>query len=170
MHKDFLGGISTYFKNLFEGDFREASALKSKCDILTPTQFKIFLEWLYSRRLVDRDGNEDEHLSDCDLPYLQQFADMYQIESLRRDTFLAFCGKQRPDTSAAPHPYDVNLTFELFPKDSQWCRFLVDIYAWDVFNDGMSQDGRLDFPDELRLLSPEFIWRVLWVKSTEGRT
>lgn len=51
VHKDLLTACSPYFKAAFDGQFREATDKTIPIPDVTPTQFRLFLDWLYFRKL-----------------------------------------------------------------------------------------------------------------------
>ncbi|KAE9972664.1 hypothetical protein EG328_004864 [Venturia inaequalis] len=57
VHKDLLAACSPYFKAAFDGKFREASDKAVSIPDVTSTQFRLFLDWLYFRRLPVAKGN-----------------------------------------------------------------------------------------------------------------
>ncbi|KAE9977679.1 hypothetical protein BLS_001203 [Venturia inaequalis] len=55
VYKDLLTACSPYFKAAFDGKFREASDKAVSVPDVTSTQFRLFLDWLYFRRLPAAD-------------------------------------------------------------------------------------------------------------------
>ncbi|TID13686.1 hypothetical protein E6O75_ATG01664 [Venturia nashicola] len=53
VHKDLLTACSPYFKAAFDGEFREAPDKAIPIPDVTSTQVRLFLDWLYFRRLPD---------------------------------------------------------------------------------------------------------------------
>ncbi|TID26589.1 hypothetical protein E6O75_ATG01082 [Venturia nashicola] len=51
VHKDLLTAVSPYFKAAFEGGFKEAKNKSVPISDATPLQFRLFLNWIYFRRL-----------------------------------------------------------------------------------------------------------------------
>lgn len=80
VHKELLCGFSPYYRAAIDGSFEEAkkSSFTAKT---TPEALRMFVKWVYTRRLRDDDGTIDLDTA-VDL-YI--FADMIDVLALRRD-------------------------------------------------------------------------------------
>lgn len=154
LHREYLVTVSKYFKNMFKGSFREKKDKNVSLDDVDPMVFKIFIEWLHGRKVLDIEGNEykgDIYDCDCDveedsfgrLIHLYIFSDQYDIPQLRRDALDAFINF----SYACPHLCPPNLighVYENLPSKSPMLRFLVDEYV--CFWSGELSEGSADLP------------------------
>ncbi|KAL0263010.1 hypothetical protein SLS55_001985 [Diplodia seriata] len=130
LHQSALCDVSPFFRNTFLGDFREAREKKMELPVTDANTFQMFVEWLYSRKLL-LDPMEEELARMRmlpDLAFLYIFADNYDVPLLERDTMDAIisCAQKDyalPDSEVISHVYD-NL-----PEDSPLCRLLAHEYA-----------------------------------------
>lgn len=176
VHKDFLCKVSPYFDSLFNGNFSESRELKTKVDFCTQV-FRYFLEWLYSGRLVGSTSNEDgdADLRSWDLMKLHFFADTYIVPDLTRATFLAFYLRTNPGNSDYFRSITIGITKEsikYLDENSPWIRYLVDYYAYRVFDmaeeDIAADSSLIGLSSRAGELPSEFLAQVLQVKSRRG--
>ncbi|KAB2575120.1 hypothetical protein DBV05_g6217 [Lasiodiplodia theobromae] len=130
LHQSALCEVSPFFRNTFLGDFKEAREKKMELPVTDTDTFKIFVEWLYSRKLL-LDPRDSELARVCRLPdlaYLYIFADNYDVPQLERDTMDAIIScvhKNYP----LPDSEVIRYVYENLPEDSPLCKLFVNEYA-----------------------------------------
>ena len=61
IHEKLLISCSPYFRKAFTGDFREARDRGIALDDVTERTFEVFVQWLYSQKMVRPDAVRDTH-------------------------------------------------------------------------------------------------------------
>ncbi|TLD22635.1 putative btb poz domain containing protein [Venturia nashicola] len=131
---DYLTSVSPYFENAFKGAFREAVEKKIKLPNVKIKTFSIYVEWLYSRHIVDKDGeafvteNATYTPRHSTLLNLYLFADEYDHPQLRRDVLQVFVKHSNQYENCVPIETVIK-AYNRLPSTSPLLRFLVDHYA-----------------------------------------
>lgn len=82
MHRGLLVFHSKYYKNLFDGPFKEGqSATHEEPDVAANT-FQMFYSWMYIGTITDANGCSDSKINHIDMVLLYAFADFHMIDSL----------------------------------------------------------------------------------------
>ncbi|KAE9990553.1 hypothetical protein EG327_001279 [Venturia inaequalis] len=155
--QQYLITVSEFFENSFAGSFLEAKEKRLTLSDVKPTTFRIFVEWLNGRKLLNSEGMEYDGDRDGkvksprfeELVLLYIFADQYDVPQFRRDVLETFATYQRHYPMMI-HGVWLRLCYDRLPSTSPMLRFLVDshVYSWTGVAEGYKA---LDY-------SPEFLW------------
>lgn len=157
--QEYLTTVSEFFENSFKGSFLEAKEKKLTLSDVKPVTFRIFVEWLNGRKLLNSEGVEYNGESDGkleikrfdELMLLYIFADQYDVPQLRRDVLETFVVYQ-DDCPTMVDPYLVRLAYDRLPSSSPMLSFLVDafVFSWAGITPG-EKASPPDYPSEFLL-------------------
>lgn len=139
--REYLISVSDYFVNAFNRSFREAADKKISLADVDSTTFGIFIEWLHSRVLVDKNGEkydaekdgekeeENNVLKFMQLLDLYIFGDEYDVSQFRRDVIDIFI-KYQVKSPSLPPCSTIQQAYERLPASSPLLQFLVDCWTF----------------------------------------
>lgn len=141
--REYLTDVSEFFENSFMGSFREANEMSLKMDDVKVKIFRIFVEWLYGRKLLNSDGEEYDGAKDGKTPGENRLrfrellatyvlADGFDIPGLRKDVLQVFA-KYQDDCPKMCSLSVVTDAYNGLPPNSPFLSVLVDVFAyqWD---------------------------------------
>lgn len=85
VHRGILTFYSDYFKASLDGDFSEAhnKHVELSSESVAPKIFRMFIGWVYTRRLRNKSGSEEERLPYMEIIRMWIFADAYLVPLLK---------------------------------------------------------------------------------------
>lgn len=147
LHQSALCDVSPFFKKTFLGPFKEGQEKKLDLPVTDLSTFELFVEWLYSRRVIinlpdHKDSDNDVAAAPAvpvaidlvntsklsRLASLYVFADNYDVPQLRNDTMdtmIFYLRKRYP----LPGPTMITYIYDHVPEDSSLCKLLTNEYA-----------------------------------------
>jgi hypothetical protein len=136
IHKRLICDVSPYFKAAFCSGFEEAKTGAMKLETITVEVFNLFYIWLYSQKRWVEASQDSEH-EQRDLLELYVFADMVQIDALKRATLQRIHGDISNITDEfSSHyylpPSSLAYVWENTPSSSPLRRLLVAVCVWIV--------------------------------------
>jgi len=134
VHKGIICARSPYFRDAFEGNFREAKEGAAMLSTVDPSVFGVFLDWVYYNRLqyrkepgkVPTEIDHCEHADAIDLE-VYIFADQHDTPLLRQLSLESM--HARYSNGRVPRDSIVVRAFEGLPASSPMWQFLIDLYG-----------------------------------------
>lgn len=165
VHRALLCYYSPYFTAALNGSFKEADEDALKLKNTGHKVFDIFLHWLYTQTLPEPNCSNNEGTPSASSSWpdgfydywitgLFIFAEFYNVPQLRKEVVDQFYFKYVcSGVPIVPDYQTIIQAFSSLPDTSQFCRFLVRIYAvrWDVSydeDDDEAIDNRGQLPKE----------------------
>ncbi|KAF2810465.1 uncharacterized protein BDZ99DRAFT_366573, partial [Mytilinidion resinicola] len=149
VHRGLITYWSPYFRNAFNGSFKEAEEKEITLEDVEPSIFKTFMAWMYSQNIVlDKPivklpepepentayGDSDQTLTAVlysTLVDLYIFADEYDIKQLRIDVIEMIHSANTNCKHFIPDIRAVSKALHNLPPTSGLYRYLVNVYVGD---------------------------------------
>lgn len=157
-HRGILCQYSSYFRAALSGCFKEAEEGVVILPADDPVLYKIFVTWLYSRRLrKDHKDGEDTPCQPEDLAKLYVFGDARGIPALKNDVIDSFVTERHTiHKEVIPYIYDNT------PEGSPLRRLMVDLINWQYNMSTQKRKGIFHADrDPLPYFTPEFMMELL---------